>query len=144
MSYANHVRYASESAHYKLIEVANELSVVSDRKEPPKLARLTTIRTIPGKGAEWEAAIKDLLIPAVKAAGIKDLWVYRTLVGGPIGEYTYLLLLDKWSDLDSLGSIQKLLGANYAKYMAAATACVSSGEHTIIKLDPKLSYFPQN
>jgi hypothetical protein len=79
----------------------------------------------------------------VKAAGVKDFWVHRTVLGGQIGEYTYLLLFDKWADLDALGSMQKLLGDNYGSYMARIAASVQEGENTIIKLDPKLTYMPE-
>lgn len=144
LKYANLSRNAVESAHYKMIEVANDLSLVSDRKEPPKMGRITTLRTLPGKAPELDAAIKDVLLPALKAGGVKDFWVYRTLVGGPIGEYTYLLLFDKWADLDAMGSMQKLLGASYDKYLAAVSKSVAGAENMVIKLDPKLSYFPQN
>jgi hypothetical protein len=140
LRYASLVRNAVESAHYKLIEVANELSLQSDRKDLPKLARVTVVHALPGKGAELESAIKDLLLPAFKAAGVKDFWVHRTIMGGQIGEYTYVLLFDKWADLDALGSTAKVLGDNYGKYMARINAAVQSGENMTIKLDPKLSY----
>jgi hypothetical protein len=143
LTYANLARNAVESSHYKLIEIANDLSLVSDRKDLPKLARITVVHTLPGKGADLEATIKDLLLPAVKAAGVKDFWVHRTVVGGPIGEYTYVLLFDKWADLDALGSMQKLLGDNYGSYMARVAAAVQSGENMVIKLDPKLTYMPE-
>jgi hypothetical protein len=143
LSYASLARNAVESAHYKLIEVANELSLQSDRKGLPKFARVTVVHALPGKGMELEGAIKDLMLPALKAAGVKDFWVHRTVVGGQIGEYTYVLLFDKWADLDTLGSTQKLLGDNYGKYMARVTAAVQTGENMIIKVEPKLSYQPE-
>lgn len=143
LSYANLARNAVESAHYKLIEFAEELSLRSDRKDLPKLARVTVVHALPGKAPELEAAIRDLMLPAIKAAGVKDYWVHRTLAGGPLGEYTYVLLFDKWADLDALGTIQKLLGDNYGKYMAALAASVSGAENLIIKVDPKLSYNPE-
>lgn len=143
LSYANLGRNAVESAHYKLLELADDLSLRSDRKDLPKMARVTVVHALPGKGADLEATIKDLLLPAMKAAGVKDFWVHRTVLGGQIGEYTYVLLLDKWADLDALGSTQKLLGNNYGSYMARIAASVQEGENMIIKLDPKLSYQPE-
>ncbi len=144
LSYSNLSRNAVESAHYKLLEPAEDLSLRSDRKESPKLARITIVHALPGKAPELEATIKDLLLPALKARGVKDHWVYRTLVGGQLSEYTYVLLVDKWADLDTLGSIQKILGDNYGKYMSRIAASAAGAENMIIKLDPKLSYFPQN
>jgi len=143
VSYVNLARNAVESSHYKLIEIANDLSIVSDRKDPPKLARITVLHTLPGKLMELEALIKDLLLPALKAAGVKDFWVHRTVVGGPLGEYTYVLLFDKWADLDSLGTNQKLLGDNYGQYMARIATSVQGAENMVIKLDPKLTYLPE-
>jgi hypothetical protein len=90
-----------------------------------------------------EATIKDLLLPALKAAGVKDFWVHRTLVGGPLGEYTYVMLFEKWADLDALGTLQKVLGDNYGKYMARVAESVAGAENMVIKLDPKLTYFPE-
>ena len=143
LSYANLARNAVESAHYKLIEIANDLSIVSDRKELPKMARVTVVHALPGKAVELEAVIKDLLLPAMKAAGVKDFWVHRTVVGGPLSEYTYLLLFDKWADLDALPGTPKLLGDNYGKYMARVAASVGGAENMVIKLDPKLTYMPE-
>ena len=144
LRYASLSRNAVETARYKLLEPAEELSLRSDRKEPPKLARIMVVRALPGKAADLEAAIKELMLPALKAAGVKDYWVYRTLLGGPLGEYTYVLLLDKMADLDTLASTQKLLGDNYGKFMSRVAASVEGAENMIIKLDPKLSYYPQN
>jgi quinol monooxygenase YgiN len=143
LTYANLARNAVESAHYKLLELAADLSLRSDGKDLPKLARVTVVHALPGKAADLEATIKDLLLPALKAAGVKDFWVHRTILGGQIGEYTYVLLFDKWADLDALGSMQKILGDNYAKYMARVAASIQSGEIMIIKLDPKLTYMPE-
>ena len=143
LTYANLARNAVESSHYKLLDPADDLSLRSDRKELPKMARVTVVHTLPGKGMDLEAAIKELMLPALKAAGVKDFWVHRTVVGGPIGEYTYVLPFEKWADLDALGSMQKLLGDNYGKYMARVAASVQSGENMIIKLDPKLTYMPE-
>jgi quinol monooxygenase YgiN len=143
LSYASLARNAVESAHYKLLEPASDLSLRSDRKDPPKLARVTVLRTLPGKALGLEATIKDLLLPALKAAGVKDFWVHRTLVGGPLGEYTYVMLFEKWADLDALGTLQKVLGDNYGKYMARVAESVAGAENMVIKLDPKLTYFPE-
>lgn len=143
LTYANLGRNSVESAHYKLLESADDLSLRSDRKDLPKLARVTVVHALPGKGADLEATIKDLLLPALKAAGVKDFWVHRTVVGGPIGEYTYVMLFEKWADLDTFGSMQKLLGDNYGSYMARVAASIQSGENMIIKLDPKLTYMPE-
>jgi hypothetical protein len=143
LNYANLARNAVESAHYKLLELADDLSLRSDRKDLPKLARVTVLHTLPGKALDLEATIKELLLPAFKAAGVKDFWVHRTLLGGPLSEYTYVLLFDKWADLDTLGTTQKLLGDNYGRYMARIAAAVSGAENLTIKLDPKLTYFPE-
>jgi hypothetical protein len=140
LDYANLARNAVESAHYKLIEFAKDLSLQSDRKDAPKFARITVVHALPGKGEELESAIKDFLLPAFTAAGVKDFWVHRTVMGGQIGEYIYVLLFDKWADLDALGSTAKVLGDNYGKYMARIAASVQAGENMILKHDPKLSY----
>jgi len=143
ISYANLVRNAVESARYRLIEVAGDLSLQSDRKELPKFARVTIVHALPGKALELESIIKELLLPALKAAGVKDFWVHRTLLGGPLSEYIYVLLFDKWAELDALPSNAKLLGDNYGKYMARIAASVEGAENMVIKHDPKLSYISE-
>jgi len=143
LAYSNLARNAVESARYKLIEYKPELSLMSDRKEPPVYARLTTIQAQAGKSPELEALIKELLLPAIRAAGVKDFWVYYTQLGGAIGEYTYLLLFDKFADLEKVTSTQQLLGDNYPKYMARVATAIAHGKNEVIKLDPKLSYFPE-
>jgi hypothetical protein len=140
--YTTLLRNAIESTHWVLVQTVPSLSIVSQRKDPPKFARVTTIRVKPGKQMEFEDLIKNTLLPAIKNAGFKDYWVNRTMVGGPLGEYTTLQIFDKWAEVDAWPGTEKLLGgaAAYKKFLAGIAETVDNAENMIARTVPELSY----
>ena len=143
VTYTNLARNAVESAEYKLIMVRPELSLLSERAALPKYARVTTIKAKAGKAPEVEALIAEMLVPALKAAGVKDYWVHSTVVGGPLGEYVTVQIFDKWSELDAVATSKQIFGENYGKYMARVATCIEGARNETIKLEPKLTYMPE-
>lgn len=128
-------------SRYRLAEIVPELSIRSGRTTAPKLARATIARVTPGKQAEFEEALKTILLPAFKKAGIKDYWVSRTLLGSNVGEYMTVLLFEKWADADVLISLEKMLGPEaFKQYQARVAGAVSEGENLVLQFDESLSY----
>lgn len=147
MSSADRARYTTlmsnsvASARYELSELLPDISLQSGRQAPAKFARVTLVHVIPGKQREFEDAVKTVLLPAMKKAGVKDYWVLRTLLGGPVTGYTTVLLFEKWAELDSLVSMEKLLDPEALKqYMSKVSATVSHAENAVFEMDPAIGY----
>jgi hypothetical protein len=143
VKYQTLMRNAIESSRHSLVRYAPELSVNSGTMQEPKFARVMTIRVKPGRVAEFEDAIKTLLLPAIRQAGIKDYWVDRMVLGGVTGEYTTLTPFTKWSELDSWPTTEKLLGASYKAFMAKIADTVDSSETLVAATVPELGYGAQ-
>ena len=143
VKYQTLMRNAIESSRHSLVRYAPELSINSGTMQEPKYARVMTIRVKPGRVAEFEDAIKTLLLPAIRQAGIKDYWVDRMVLGGVTGEYTTLTPFTKWSELDSWPSTEKLMGPSYKAFMAKIAETVDNSETMTAATVPELGYKAQ-
>lgn len=137
------MRNAVESSEHTLIQQVPELSLNSGTMQDPKHARVMNITVKPGKAAEFEDAIKTMILPALKQAGIKDYWVSRTLLGGPVGGYTILTPFNKWAELDGWPSTEKMLGASYKAFMARIADSVDHAETMTASTAAAMSYRAQ-
>ncbi len=143
VKYQTLMRNSVESAHHILIRYAPELSLRSGTMNEPKFARVVKVVVKPGKFAEYEDAVRTILLPALQKAGIKDYWVYRTLLGGATGEYTLMAPVMKWAEIDPWLSLEKILGASSKVYMARVAETVDRGESVVWATVPELSYRTQ-
>jgi len=135
------MRNSIESAHYSLEQSAPEPSIASDRTTPPKFARVTTVVVQPGKNAEFEDLLKTMVLPAMKKASVKDYWVNRTVLGGPMGQYTILFIFDKWAELDSAPTLLSALGPEgFKQFMGKISTIVAHSENMVAATDSALSY----
>jgi quinol monooxygenase YgiN len=137
------MRNAVESSRHSLVRYAPELSIDSGTMAEPKFARVMTIRVKPGKVAEFEDAIKTMLLPAIRQAGIKDYWVDRMVMGGVTGEYTALTPFTKWAELDAWPTTEKMMGPTYKAFMARIAETVDSLETMSAATVPELGYRAQ-
>jgi hypothetical protein len=138
--YLNRARHVFGDLRYSLVVTVPELSIASDRTEPPTLARITQVRVLPGKNAAFEAMIKTQVLPALKQAGVKDYWVNRTVLGSG-GEYTFVHVFDKWAELDALPTTPKLLGAEgFKAFMQGVAETVQSSESFVMRHVPEYSF----
>jgi len=147
MSVADRVKYTTlgrncvESVSYTLDEFLPQLSISSQRATLPKFARVTSVLVQAGKQLEFEEVIRSTVVPAMKKAGVKDYWVNRTALGGPMGRYTVLTLFDKWADLDTMPMLDKLLGPEgFKQFMGKVAGTVAHGETMVVSYDQALSY----
>jgi hypothetical protein len=134
------MRNAVESSRHVLVRFAPELSLYPGPLPEKTFGRMMTVRVKPGKAVEWEDLIKTMLLPALKQAGIKDFRVNRAILGSAVGEYTTLIPFAKWSDLDSMPTTEKLLGASYKAYLAKVAETVDSAETVVMMTVPDLGY----
>jgi hypothetical protein len=139
--YITLMRNSVESGRYSLVQYVPSLSLNSNRTEMPKLARITSVKVLPGKNVEFEELIQSTLIPAVKKAGGKDYWVHRTTLGGEIGEYTIVQLFEKWEEMGAWPSTDKLLGpAGYKQFLSKISQTVSRADNMAMRVETSLSY----
>ncbi len=138
--YMTLIRNSVEQARYVLVQTLPDLTISSDRKEPPKFARVTNVRVMPGRQAEFEEFVKATMVPAMKRIGVKDYWFMRNVLGGATNEYTVVQLFDKWSELDALLNPAQYLGPDFKTYLSKTAATVASAENMVVSYMPELSY----
>jgi hypothetical protein len=145
---AEYARYTQKmsrivaSSHSVLVTTRPDLSISSGRTKPHR-AMVTTVVVTPGKYLEFEAFVKNDLIPAWKKAGLKDVWVDQNVMGGNATEYTILTLFDKWSEMDGGGPMVRALGKEgWDKIRARAAGLSTSIRNEVSQFAPELSYSP--
>jgi antibiotic biosynthesis monooxygenase (ABM) superfamily enzyme len=107
---------------------------------PPDLIRVARSRVRPDKTAEFEAIIKDELLPAHRKAGSKSFSVRRVRFGGPTNDYYLSTRLDGWADI-AADSVRKAMGDEaYQRMVAKLTALTVERELNVYRYRADLSY----
>src|SRR5258708_36564652 len=91
---------------------------------PPELIRIARSRVRPDKTAEFEAIVKDELLPAHRKAGSKSFSVRRVRFGGPTNDYYVSTRLNGWADIEG-NSIRKTMGDEAYKRMVAKLTAIT-------------------
>lgn len=137
------MRSAVEESRHVLARFAPELSIYPGPLPEKTHARMMTTVVKPGKNLEFEEMIKTMLLPALKAAGIKDYRVNRVMLGSAVGEYIIVMPFAKWADVDALPTTEKILGASYKAYLAKVAETVDRAETQTMTTSPELGYVMQ-
>lgn len=137
------MRNAVEDSRHVLARFAPELSIYPGPLPEKTHARMMTTVVKPGKAQEFEEMIKTMLLPALKAAGIKDYRVNRVMLGSAVGEYIIVMPFAKWAELDALPTTEKILGASYKAYLAKVAETVDRAETQTMTTSPELGYVTQ-
>jgi hypothetical protein len=144
--YANYVQKMSRvvaSSHSVLIRTRPDLGISSGRTKPVR-ALVTTIVVEPGKHAEFEAFVRNDIRPAWQKAGMKDVWVDQTIMGGTSTEYTFLYLFDKWSEMEGGSPMERSLGREaWDKIRSRIAGLATSVKTEVAQFHPELSYQAQ-
>jgi hypothetical protein len=128
--YSHLLRSAVRESHFVLAQIVPELSIMSEREDPFALARVTNIVVRPGKYQDFEETVKTILIPAWQKAGIKAVHTLRNVTGGAMGGYTLVTFADKYAEIDSWGTIDKLLGPEiYHRFMETIGTTVDHADN---------------
>ncbi len=139
--YTTLTRNSIDSVQYTLDETIPTLTIASTRTTPPKFARVTTVVVQPGKNQEFEELVRTMVLPAMKKASVKDYWVNRTVLGGPMGQYTLLFIFDKWAELDTAPTLPSALGPEgFKQFMGKISTIVAHSENMVAATDSALSY----
>jgi hypothetical protein len=107
-------------------------------------AILTTVVVVNGHAAEYEAYIKDDLLPVLKRGSVLGYQVARTVFGGDANEYTTVQFFDSFAEIDKGPLTTRVLGAGPAAALAAKAAPhVASSTRTLLRYAPDLSFQPK-
>lgn len=107
-------------------------------------AILTDTTIVSGHAQQYEAYIKDDLVPLLKKDGTIGYVVSRTTFGGNANEYHTVQYLASFADIDKGPAQARLLTPTAAAALAAKVSPhVEHVERTILRYVPDLSYAPK-
>lgn len=110
---------------------------------PPALIVVQTLQTLPGKGAELSELWRTEYLPRYQKAGVRDVWVYTSTYGAPMGQVTIVRPIAKYAELDQQpGLLQRGgLSPEAAQQVNARRAALISGASTkVLRYLPDLSF----
>jgi hypothetical protein len=112
-----------------------------ERPEQPNLAVLATVFVTPGRNAEFEAIVKNDVIPAYKKAGQSCLGMAQVIVGGDPNMYFAMTFYSDFADVQKGSPLLRALGpVGFAKYNAKLAGVISRMEFEVIRFNPALSF----
>jgi hypothetical protein len=107
-------------------------------------AILTDTTVLSGHADQFEAYIKNDLLPVLKNDHVVGYQVSRTVFGGDVNEYHTVQLLATFADIDKGPATTRQLGTAGAAALAAKVAPhVAHAERTILRYVPDLSFAPK-
>ena len=107
------------------------------------LAVLTTVTVVPGRTADYEALIRNDVIPAYKKAGEKYLAMAQVALGGNPAEYLAFTLYDDFASLQKGNPILRGLGPEgFAEFRERLVGLIVREEHEVVRFNPALSFRP--
>ncbi|MBI4891594.1 MAG: hypothetical protein HY821_13295 [Acidobacteria bacterium] len=111
--------------------------------ELPKMVRMMRTQVKPDKVNAYTDLIKSELLPAMQKSGVKLFLYARVRFGGPSQEFSSIIGLDSWSNLDEQSPVIKALGVDgYRQFVAKVTPLVERTEYNVYRFLPELSYIP--
>jgi hypothetical protein len=130
-----------ERNHVFAIQDRAELSIAPAPTAQIKAAVLTDATVISGHADQFEAYIKNDLLPVLKKGNALGYLVSRTIFGGNGNEYHSLQLLDSFAALDKGPIPVQVLGSAAAQALTAkATPHVASINRQLMRYVPELSF----
>jgi len=125
-------------------EVRDDLSYRTNMTAPPKMAVVTHTSVAPGRASEFENFIKNDLLPVVKQSGIAGYWMNKTMFGGDVNEYSSLVLLENFAELEKGPPQVRVLGQEGAMKLVQKlpVGVVVRQERIFARYVPELSYRP--
>ena len=115
-----------------------ELSVEVDNPSGLFLARVATIQIAPGRGAAWEAFLRENL-PKFRNADVV-FGVYERVFGPGPTAWQIVENYSSYAELESTTIIDRAFGEQSAAVVAALSGVVTSVERTVLRYDAELSF----
>jgi hypothetical protein len=109
---------------------------------PPTYVHAIRIRVRMGGSNDFDAVVKNELIPALKKAEVKMLLARRIELGG-VSDYQFAEGFEKWAEMDAPDTLPKTMGAEaFRKMMDKLNQLVTLREDTIWRYQADMSYYP--
>lgn len=139
-SIGSRINACVDSGERYIDEVQTELSLPRPA-EMPKVIRVMRTRVKPDQVAAYTNLIRTEVLPAMKQAGVSSYTVARVRLGRPSSEFTSVLPVANWAELDAPAAIIRGMGdAAYQKYLAKVTPLIIESEVNLYRHMPDLSY----
>lgn len=132
------------------LTVSNHMFAMQDRQElsinPAANAKvsgmiLTDVVVLSGHEQQYEAYIKNDLLPVLKKGNVPGYLVARTVFGGNANEYHTAQFFESYAEIDKGPITRRVLGAEAAAALnAKAMPHVASTNRTIMRYVPDLSF----
>jgi len=131
------------SVHRYIIRTRPDLSYMSKRTGPPKLAIVTSLHVAQNRNAEFENYLKNDYLPVMKQAQVTYL-VSQTIFGGDANEYITLTLRESFTDLDKGPVTVQVLGQEGANKLLQKlpAGVVTQVNRSLTRFVPELSIAP--
>jgi hypothetical protein len=108
---------------------------------PPKLAVVTSLSIMPGRGAAFENLVKSEVLPVMKKADVIGYFVSQTMFGGDGWGYTSVIFYDSFAEIGKGSPFVRVLGpAGSAALFAKLGGVVAHQERVIARYNADLSF----
>jgi hypothetical protein len=108
---------------------------------PPKLAVVTSLSVMPGRGAAFENLVKSEVLPVMKKADVIGYFVSQTMFGGDGWGYTSVIFYDSFAEIGKGSPFVRVLGqAGSAALFAKIGGMVAHQERVIARFNADLSF----
>jgi len=118
-----------------------ELSIMPAASASVRGAILSDVTVVGGHADQYEAYLKNDLVPVLKKGGVLGYLVSRTVFGGNANEYHTVQLFDSYADIDKGPVPTRVLGQAGAQALTAkAVPHVANLTRTLMRFVPELSF----
>lgn len=116
-------------------------SIVPPPTYEPKFMVLNFAYAVPGRAADYDAYLRNDLIPVIRKAKPTGFVMSRTLHGGDANEFVTARYMDQMADLDGPNLQTQAIGAEAANKMGAKTVgMLQRQERRVYRYVPNLSF----
>lgn len=137
----NKLRKCVVSSRSQAVRFREDLSIVTEMQEPPKIAVVTTVRVTPGRHSDFENLLKSDFLPALRKLDLKGYYVHQTIFGGSRYDWTFVALHDKFADFDAGPLLVRAMGEEgTAKFLQKVTGIVQSVDFVVVRYRAELSF----
>lgn len=132
-------------AHRKVMTLRRlpQFSIPAREGRKPNLAFVSFVTMIPAKRQDYFAYLRETIMPALRMAKMDGVYVSVLFAGGSADTLVTATWLDKWSVLDDLHPLMKLLGQEEAeKILDKGKPFIARRERVMLHYRPDLSLQP--
>ena len=132
------VRRTLASRQSYAVRYRPDLSVESDDVSGLRLAWITSLQVAPGRGADWEAFLRDN-VPQFRGADVV-FGVYERVFGPGASVWQIVENHASFAELDRPTILQRTFGEQADEVAARLSGVLLSIERTVLQYDPELSF----